>query len=410
MQEKTLNAPVTNRGVDNTEKMVSPYDFKGETNDLQQFIVIDWFQFTILFSNYQFDSKTGELISFQSIDSIVYKYFYLLFHLHKQDIIKEDGGINGYTTTFSYNNIYAYINYSKPELGINFKLSGSGCRDFEDLGMNWYSLFKGLNLLSVNYNRIDIAIDDFTCKYFTLSKLRNCVRKGRVVSKFLTSLELTKRVISDASICGSTLQFGSKASNIQITFYDKLLERQSSNVIITKDIKFWTRCEVRFRHERAKEVVNLLSKDIRLNPLVKSILSDYIRFLDYDSNDTNKSRWNTCKWWSDYLENLDDINLSVISVEHSITKKKAWLDRSVAKSQLLVYLSTLDNLELDDHSSDFIKHLLIDSVDSIKDKDLQLLNDFRFKNKLPLITKHQIEDYVRDIKDVIVLSENKYLD
>lgn len=408
--QKTLEAPVTNRGVDNTEKVFSPYDFQCETNDLEQFIVIDWLQFTILYENYQFDSKTGELISFTSLDSIVYKYFKLLFHLNKQDIVKEEGGINGYTTKFSYKDIYAYVNYSRQDLGINFKLSGTGCRDFENLGLNWYSLFKGLNLLCVNYNRIDIAIDDFTSRYFTLSKLRNCIRKGRVVSKFLTSLELTKRLVSDSSIVGSTLQFGSKASNIQITFYDKLQERKSANYLVNKDINFWTRCEVRFRHERAKEVVNMLSKDIKLNPLVKSILGDYIRFLDYNSEDSNKSRWNTSKWWSDYLENLDNIELSVLSVESSITKKKAWIDKATSKSQLMVYLSKLDNVTLDSHSSEFIKNVLLNGLDNITDKDLQLINDDRLKNKLPLFSKKQIEDYVRDIKDVVVYSSNNYLD
>lgn len=89
-------------------------------------------------------------------------------------------------------------------------------------------------------------------------------------------------------------------------------------------------------------IVNILSKNIRLNPLVKSVLGDYIRFVECDSNDSNKSRWSTSFWWQEYLENLEKIDLSVISIEHSITKKRAWLDRSVSKSQLLVYLSTLD--------------------------------------------------------------------
>ena len=45
-------------------------------------------------------------------------------------------------------------------MGINFKLSGQGCRDFEGLGIEWIDFFKTVNRYTVGYNRIDIAIDD----------------------------------------------------------------------------------------------------------------------------------------------------------------------------------------------------------------------------------------------------------
>lgn len=154
----------------------------------------------------------------------------------------------------------------------------------------------------------------------------------------------------------------------------------------------------------------MLCEGIKLNPLVKSVLGDYIRFLEYDSKDSNKSRWKTCKWWSDYLENLEKIELSSLSVETTITKKKDWICKATSKSQLMVYLSKLDNVSLDSHSSEFIKEVLTNSLKNITEKDIQLINDDRAKNKLPLFTKKQIEDYVRDIQDVIIYSSNNYLD
>ena len=90
--------------------------------------------------------------------------------------------------------------------------------------------------MTISYNRIDIAIDDYTNKYFTLTKLKKYKDKGLILSKFLNLYHMGKICISTGESAGDTIQFGSKASEVQITFYDKLLERESQNYIIIDNI------------------------------------------------------------------------------------------------------------------------------------------------------------------------------
>ena len=165
MNENSLRTPVTNRGVDCTEIDNIFLDIKGQINDLEQFIIIDWFQCTI-FPDFN--------ITEVNIDGVVdgyrlhvFDYFKKLFNIERQDIIVEQKGLNGYDTTYSYRNIKMMTHHKRKEMGINVLMSGTGCRDYEELNLGWYNLFVLLNGMTVSYNRIDIAIDDYTNKYFT---------------------------------------------------------------------------------------------------------------------------------------------------------------------------------------------------------------------------------------------------
>lgn len=409
MELISVCTPPTNRGVHSTEIDNNFLDLKGQINNLGQFIIVDWFQCTIFPDFNIIDVDINGVVDGYRLH--VFDYFKKLFNIERQDIIIEEKGLNGYDTTYSYRNIKIMTHHKRKEMGINVLMSGAGCRDYEELNLGWYNLFILLNGMTVSYNRIDIAIDDYTDKYFTLKKLKYYNSHGLIVSKFYHTFLMSKKNITKCISAGDTLQFGSKASEIQITFYDKLLERESQNFIVNNNIKFWTRCEVRFRHSKARDVINLLLENNNdLNVIVKGILNDYIRFLVKDNKDSNKSRWATQNWWLDYLENIDKLKLTTKNPERTISRKKAWLDKSVSKTYLQVLVSQMDNIELDNHSSDFIKNLLLNGYDSITDKDIEIINEYRLSNKMLPITKEQLYDYIRDIKDVLLISDNKYLD
>lgn len=381
MNENSSKAPVTNRGAVNT-------------------LIVDWCQFTIFYKGLELLEK----MPFVSIKDFAINTFLKLFKINPSDLCFENGGINGYDYSISYKNIYCYYSISRPDMGINFKLSGQACRDFEALGIEWIDFFKDLNTYDIGYNRIDIAIDDYTDNYFTIRKLQRYIKKGQVSSKFRSSLELTKRKILDGSILGDTLQFGSKASRVQITFYDKMLERQSQNYIVDNNITNWTRTELRFRQERAKEIVNLIINDNNFSLTIKGILKNYICFLE-PTGDSNKSRWRVADFWLEFTDNIGKIRLSRINLESSIVKKKDWLFHSISKSQLMVLLSELDNIKIDGDVSEFLLRMLKYPTDKISDKDIQLINDYRYKTHKDLITREQILDYLEDIKEVVFLKQ-----
>lgn len=400
MIEKIIEAPLTNRGAENTRKEHEYLDLQGEINDLNQFIIVDWFQATI-FKQITYNNFGVVDYYFPEIKEL----FYNLFGIQAQDIVREEKGINGYTMRYSYKSIEMYTNPSRLDMGINIKLSGDGCRDVEQLNLSWYDLFQKIVDLESKINRVDIAIDDYTTNYFTLPKLQKMIRKGRVVSQFYKSLEIISRDLATGKSIGNTLQLGSKASRIQITFYDKLQERHAENVEISEHVITWTRCEVRFRHEHAIELIRRILSGESLNTIVKGILNYYIRFVDPPTSvDLNKSRWATSSWWLAYLENIEALKLSTLNPENSITRKKDWIDKSVSKSNLMVLMASLDLIRMDNLSSNYILELLQNGIKTIDLKDLQLINDYRIKSGLDRITMQELKDYVRDLKDVILIS------
>lgn len=353
---------------------------KGESPNCKPTLLVDWFQFTLL------DIKSNDLMprfggntQFGSFDNMIPYLFKELFNVHMSDIVKENSRLNGYDRKYSYRGIEMYLNTTREDMGINVKLSGSACRDFEELGLDWIELIKKISKYECNYNRIDIAIDCYDDKYFDLEKLKSYIVSGLVVSKFKNTLELCKRDLKSGSITGNTLQFGSKASQVEITFYDKLLERQSQNYIVENSITFWTRTELRFRHERAFEIAQLLlnkedERDLALH--IKAILLHYIEFKTKKSDVSRVYNRPTAQFWSDFTENVESLKLATITPERSITRKKAWLLRSTSKSLAQVLLSELDVIGKDNLVlSNFIDKMLEKGFKDLTDKDLELVNN-----------------------------------
>lgn len=408
MKNVSLGTPVTNRGVVMTKKEEETLYFKGEINDLTQFVFFDWFQFTI---HLDFDDfKPVDFVNSDVDPSTkkIYKLFKDLFNINENDLIYLDHGVNGYTCGYEYNNIKAYYNFKNYNMGINFILSGQGCREFDRLGLSYKELITKLNNnYIVKYNRIDISIDDFTNNYFTLDKIKKYVKNGLIVSKFRTSYNMNKIILKDYTSLGDTVQFGSRASLVQITFYDKLKERQNNNYLVADSIKYWVRCETRYRDEKASEILDLYVKENKtLNELVKGVLHNYIRFIDKpDNNDSKKNRWPLAKWYNAYLENIDKLKFLPPMLEPSITKKKSWIVNSTSKSNFMVLASELDNSKLDDNTLDYIFAYLQQGFERITDKDMQTINNYRLSKKMQPITRFFLEDYIRDFKDQIIYDE-----
>lgn len=395
-----VEPPSTNRGV----QMTTPLKKQGilETNNLKekQRICVDWCQFTII-------DKFGYS---------AYDYFYNLFGIKKEDINFENKGLFCYKYTYSYKNIKIFTSDNE-EYGYHIYLTGQACRDFEDITYSsnrhtsWLSLFEKAKRYNSNFTRLDIAIDDFSGEYFTIDDLMTCVNNGEITTKFRDVTDFKKIVIDEKKVNGRTLWFGSRASLLQVVFYDKLLERESQNYIVDNEIKFWLRCEMRFRTDRANEIVDkYINETNDFSKVIKGVLDYYVSFLEYSATDSRKSRWPRKEFWSRYLDNVEKSRLTSIPIETSIVRKKAWIDNTVSRSEFAVLLSSLDNLSLDDKTSNYFYELLKSGYARLEEKDLTMINDYRVQNNMSVITMDQIEDFIKDIKGVILLSQNKFVE
>ena len=411
-RDKNLgSAPLGNTGVTFPNNFLNFVENKSETVNLKQFVLIDWLEFTI---HHEFSVQLVNHNIYNNrdyVDSIyleqqVYQLFNDLFGISSNDIVYEKRGRNCYTELYYYKNILCWTSQDI-RMGFHFEISGQGCRLLELLNIDLFFLLAQLKNYICNFTRIDLSIDDFTNDYYTVSKLKEYLSNGQVISKLRTYYDIKSGVVEESGLLGNTLQLGSKAGLIHITFYDKLLERESNNYIISDDVKYWTRTEVRYRHEKAQDIVEYLIITRDINKCVKGVLKDYVRFVEKPNNDTNKWRRKTAKWWDKFLDNIDVIKLASPKVYTSIEKKKEWLKDDVSKTQLMCLLGELD-IKSDNNSLELILNLLKLGVTKIKDKDVQMINDFRLDHNLNPLKKEEIEAYIRSLKDIIIINKNSF--
>lgn len=387
MNENSYSTPITNRGVVNTENgnfcpKVSQSRCTLVNNNIK--MCIDWVQATIF--NY---------------DKTIYDLFKELFNINSSNVFFEVKGLYGYDKCYSYKDIKIYTSSIRDDMGYHLLISGSACRQVEDLNVSFIDLFKKIRSYNGHFTRLDIAIDNFTQDYFTMNKVRKSIKNNGVVSRFKNSIEFIKTELESNGNKGYTIWFGSRASKIQVVFYDKLKERESHNQIVSDNIKHWCRLEIRFRDEYSSEVVaNLIEKDFNL--YIKSILMNYIKFVDLDSNESNRSRKKLIFWWNDFLDNVPAVRLYNNNYVASISKKRDWLNNSTSRTNAMVLLSSIDNLSLDKISCDYLVEYFTNGFKDIDNKDLQFINEYRVKNGLVPIKLEDFKYIIGDIKDFLL--------
>lgn len=386
---------------------------QSQINNLGQFTIFDWLEFTIFYDfgtyieYYDLDKKKS-YITETEVEYKVYTLIKDLFGLYSGSITHEKRGRNGYTDLYNYKNINIWTT-TNASMGIHIEITGQGCRDLEDLHINLFSFIDKLeNNYRVKYSRIDLSIDDFTNNYYDLKKIQYYLKNKLISTRLRTFYNTTSGIVETYDLLGHTIQFGSKAGLIHITFYDKLKERRANNYIVDDNIKYWTRTEIRFRNEKAKDVISHIRAKKEINTIIKGVLKHYIRFLYKDCNKKNirKERMATVGWWNDFLENVDELQLMSPKVYTSIQKKQKWLDESVSKTQFMVYVSELETTELDPVTIEFLRKQLIKGCNKITIKDLHLINQERVNNNLIPFSEDDLKEILRQLQ-IVILDDKK---
>lgn len=233
------------------------------------------------------------------------------------------------TIKFYYNNI-EHDNY------VRFVCTGQGMRYIEEHSVyDWLTIFTMLNYpdFELKMSRIDLAIDDFK-GYFTPNTLfKKCSQKA-VVSKLKYGRYIKSFKLDDFDDLGETMYFGSPQSEFLIRVYDKIKERQFRKFIVHKDVKVWTRTELQLRGRKA-DLLNVLifeREPENIGNFAFDILKTYIDFKVPSKSDINKSRWKSCKWWSDYLGDVQGLSLSLRIKEPTLERSLNWALNSWGKT------------------------------------------------------------------------------
>lgn len=380
MNENNTNfsyvAPLTNRGVVNT-------------NESELFLLFDWVQATF----FPIDDKMN-----------IFDYFFYLFGVDSIDVLRDEKSVHfGYSHCYSYRDICIMVS-ERDDMGYHLYMTGSACRDFEELGLEYKDLFKKLYKLNVHFTRVDVSIDDFTGKYFPFNKIKKCVINRSVISKFRTSIEFVKTNLKDVDNIGYTIWFGTRSSDIQFVFYDKLKERiyNANCEIIQDNLKAWNRFEMRYRNTYADNIVLNYVNYFDFKSYIFGLINNYISFRVVNASDSNRARWNYQPWWNRFVGSYDKIQFQKIPVEYSVVRKKGWLLKSCSYSAFSVMLSDIKDITCDSVLSGFLYNFLMKGSEDIKDIDLQKINQYRIKNNFKPLDRVEVIDFIQNIKEVII--------
>lgn len=235
----------------------------------------------------------------------------------------ENYGLYGYRNRLEYNGISIHYNHWNPESDFPLlEMSGQGCRAFETYSDgNWQRLFDCC-LDSENYNvtRIDIAYDDLD-GLLDIEKIKTAAESRNYISRSTSGI-ITNSFKDDLNAI--SVMFGSRSSEYYMRFYDKAAERGGLDY-------HWVRCEQVLKHERALEF--LKKSDIEIGKRFAGVLLNYLRFVVPSKTETNKSRWNTEKWYTKFLGECEKISLyTKKDVEYNMYRLKSYLQNQCGNS------------------------------------------------------------------------------
>jgi len=300
-----VEPPCYNMGVEPTSEYKENPTGNRVSKDLE--CLIDWLSFTI---------KKNI-----SVDYIITHFL----KMNSADFIELDKGNYGYKRQIANGNVRIYSD-GKEDMGIHIQLSGQGCRQVEEtLEGDWLTLFKKIIEVEGTFTRCDIAIDD-KVGLLDIKKIQKKTEKKEYVSRF-NNWNITKSCKNDSERYGCSVYFGSEKSDIRIRFYDKAVEQGIDG--------HWVRTELQLRDERANVAIKLYLSGKTIGEIVTGVLKNYIRFVE-PSNDSNKWRWKTSKFWDKFIADAERIKLTEGQKEKTLDDVYTWLNESVSPSLALL--------------------------------------------------------------------------
>jgi hypothetical protein len=212
-------------------------------------------------------------------------------------------------------------------MGVHVELTGQGVRKYETImqvdKVTWAQVFEHLRSFAT-FSRIDLALDEFE-GLVGFADIIGKIERGEHVGRCRSFKVISGRG-SNGEHTGTTIYMGSNKSDLMLRVYEKNYERQAKGYEI--DVPIWNRWELVLKHEKANDfVTRYLDGGHSFGSLFGGILADLIRFVE-PGEDTNKSRWQTSTWWSDFLAEAEPIQLKGKEYQPSLAKTLNWIENS----------------------------------------------------------------------------------
>lgn len=239
-----------------------------------------------------------------------------------------DRGRYGYDSGYTVDGlINVFYSAKRSDMGVHVELTGQGVRKYETImevdKVTWRQVFEHLRTFAT-FSRIDLALDEYE-GLVGFADIIKKIEQGEHVGRCRSFKVISGRG-SNGEHTGTTIYMGSNKSDLMLRVYEKNYERQAKGYEI--DVPIWNRWELVLKHEKANDfVTRYLDGGHSFGSLFGGILADLIRFVE-PGEDTNKSRWQTSTWWSDFLAEAEPIQLKGKEYQPSLAKTLNWIENS----------------------------------------------------------------------------------
>jgi len=219
-----------------------------------------------------------------------------------------------------------YWSTMRSDMGVHVRLPSSAMhtskQDSVDL-LTWLVRHNG------NTTRLDVACDDFDYHLLDLAEISRKAQEDEVC----TDAQVIDEWHALRGV-GHTIYFGSRSSERLLRIYDKAAEqvkKAGGNAAMPDE--FWVRVELELKGDRAK-VAGQMIVDHRetWQILGAGWIRDFVDFKEPELEDINKARWETSRWWLDFLDNAAKCKIPIKREEQTIERIVAWVDKQVAPS------------------------------------------------------------------------------
>lgn len=209
----------------------------------------------------------------------------------------ETKGARGYMDRKYFGCISIHYN-GRDDMGVWCEMSGQGCRNFEDLTTlpkKWDNLFAFIHDNALHMTRLDVAYDDHT-GILDIDRVAQDTQDQHYISR-MNWWEVVR------SCKGTSVFIGSPQSKVRVRIYDKAAERGFD------DGRHWVRVELQLRDSRAEEFSKI---PMDIGEAFAGVLLNYLRFVEPDETDSNKSRWQMTDYWANLVGDIGRIKIFTV--------------------------------------------------------------------------------------------------
>lgn len=299
-------------------------------------------------------SLSVDWISFTVKNSMSYLDVISSFGLNIDDFFTDLNGRYGYKKRIKHTLFDINILYDGNEnMGIHVDVSGSSVGYFLDSYKKRKSEYTPFEeyaysvdsfdstvlsdilkeiMTTGHLTRLDLAVDDIGCNYYSVDELADILDNGLYTSRFKSYVHIKKK--GKGTTLGNTINLGTRKSEIMFRIYDKNLE-QNSKKGATPVSYPWVRWEAELHNDRASAVALFLIGGDSLSNITIGILNNYLRLIVRDND--RDSRCSNSEKWNGFLCGIQKVRLCQPIPEKTLEEKEDWLMKQAATSIAAIY-------------------------------------------------------------------------